>query len=139
MNKVINLLIIIITIWLPFMATAAEPISALTLQAKLWGKNPDELAAWGRAAETAGGSAGDALGWYFSIMQQNATVGRETMSLTNLMQHIHQQVKDLKPAEAQRIFMLYGLFDPGLQSLAIDSDGNFEKIIKDISAKIPAR
>ncbi len=103
----------------------------LTTQADLWGKNANEIAAWGAAAKAAGGSEQGFIGWYQGILQGNAAVGRNTLAPGQLLDHIRNQVKGLSPEAAQRIFGLYGLSDPGIQKRLRGSDEDYSKFSAD--------
>lgn len=108
---------------------AQEFNRTLTVQTKLWNQNANEINAYGSAVKAAGGDMQGFFGWYDRLRQQNASLGRSTLPLGQLINHIRGQVRGLSPEAAQQVFQQYGLGDAGAQTLLRSSDAEFEKSI----------
>jgi len=104
----------------------------LTINSKLWGQNANEIAAWGAAVKQAGGSEQGLFSWYQGVRQQNAALGRSAKPIGQIMEHIAGQVKGMDPANAQRIFAMYGLSDPGAQALLMGSAEDRKRAITEM-------
>jgi len=106
---------------------AQEQNRTLSVQAGLWGQNTTQVAAYGAAVKAAGGSAEELVGWYDQMYKQNAAVGLPTKPLTELLDQIHDQVKDL-PAEQQQFFFdKYGISGVGTRTLLSKNDKDYEE------------
>lgn len=98
----------------------------LTTQAKLWGQNANEMAAFAEMAKSAGGSEQGALGFFGGLIQQNAGI-RNTLSPIALMEQVRAMVKGLSDTQAQLKFKQIGMGDIGLQKTARESAADWER------------
>lgn len=110
-------------------ANAAAMNRELTLQTDLWQQNASEVAAYGAAVKSAGGSAGSLYGWYQGLRASNAANRTGTLPLGQLMDRIHNQVKGLSAANAQLVFGQYGINDVGQETLLRKNDADYNKEI----------
>lgn len=109
---------------------AAAMNRQLTIQTDLWQQNASDVAAYGAAVKAAGGSAQAAYGWYQGLRSDNASKGMSTLPLAQVMDRIHNQVKNLSAANAALVFNQYGISDVGQQTLLRKSDADYDKTIE---------
>jgi hypothetical protein len=86
---------------------------SLTIQARLWGQNANEIGGYMAAAKAAGGSGEGLLGWYAGQVDKNAQIGRKAPPIGELLNWIRGQIKN-DPSQAMRIAGAYGISDPAL-------------------------
>lgn len=108
---------------------AQEFNRSLSIQSRLWNQNSNEVAGYGAAIKSAGGSVQELVGWYDQIYKQNAAIGAPTKPIGKLLDQIHNQVKGLTPEAAQFIFDKYGISGVGTRALLSQSDEEYNKSI----------
>jgi len=94
----------------------------LNLQAGLWGKSANEVAAYGNAVQKAGGNAEEFYGWYNRLQHNLAANGAKAMDPSKILDQLHNMVRGLDPAAAERLLDAAGLPEGVHPFVRLDDD-----------------
>lgn len=106
---------------------SAATNSALQVQGNLIGVNAQKLREYGAAAESAGGSAEELIGYYNDIFTRNAAAGLKTKPIDQLFDDIRAQLKAAgnNPAQRSFVFQRFGV-PQGVQPLLNLPDAQYK-------------